>query len=156
MTAYRHSWFVKPQRDKLTEYFEFYLHQLETTKFNATNVYFRRDNCGDCLQRLWLSYCEEKESLFCSLCIAHGTTTCSNQNPSKFLTGFNLWKRIYQRIDEHESSQKHKACVEAHIGFRSNKMVLYLFTVSQTSIQNKQVMQRKQILDKVVSIKKII
>ena len=38
VTAY-HSWFVKPKRDKLTEYFVFHLHQPETTKFNATNVY---------------------------------------------------------------------------------------------------------------------
>ena len=95
VTAY-HSWFVKPKRDKLTEYFEFHPHQPETTKFNATNVYFRPDDSGGRLQRLWLSYCEEKEALFCNLCIAYGTTTSSNQNPGKFPTGFNLWKHIYQ------------------------------------------------------------
>ena len=108
------------------------------------------------MQRLWLSYCEKKEVLFCNLCIAYDTTTCSNQNPSKFLTSFNSWKHIYQRIDEHESSQKHKACVEAHIRFSSNKTVIDLPTVSQTSLHNKQVMQRRRILDRVVSIVKMI
>ena len=88
VTAY-HSWFVKPKRDNLTEYFRFHPHQSETTKFNATNVYFRPDDSGGRLQRLWLSYCEEKEALFCSLCIAYGTTASSNQNPNKLLTGFN-------------------------------------------------------------------
>ena len=150
MTAY-HSWFVKPKRDKLTEYVEFHPHQPRTTKFNATNVYFRSDDSGGRLQRLWLSYCEEKEDLFCNLCIAYGTTTSSNQNPRKFLTGFNSGKHIYQRCDEAESSQKHKACVEAHIQFSGNKTVLDLPTVSQTSLHNKQVMQKRQILDRIVS-----
>ena len=155
MTAY-HSWFIKPKRDKLTEYFEFHSHQPETTKFNATNVYIRPDDHGGRLQRLWLSCCEEKEAIFCNFCIAYGTTSSSNQNYSKFLTGFNSWKHVYQRIDNHESSQKHKACVEAHIRFSSNKTVVDLLTVSQTSLHNTQVMQRRQILDRVVSIVKMI
>ena len=108
------------------------------------------------MQRLWLSYWEEKEVLFCNLCIGYGTTTSSNQNPSKFLTGFRSWKHIDQRINEHESSQKHKTCVEAHIQFNSNKTVVDLLTVNQTSLHNKQVMQRRQILDRVVSIMKMI
>ena len=108
------------------------------------------------MQRLWLLYCEEKKALFCNLCIAYGPTTSSNQNPCKFLTGFNSWKHIYQRIDEHESSQKHKACVEVHILFSSNKAVVVLLTVSQTLLNNKQVMQRKQIFGRVVSIVKMI
>ena len=110
------------------------------------------------MQQLWLSYCKEKEALFGYLCIAYGTTinTSSNQNPSKFLAGFNSWKFIYQRIDEHKSSQNHKACVEAHIQFSSNKTVVDLLIVSQTSLHDKQVMQRRQILDRVVSIVKMI
>ena len=76
-------------------------------------MYFRPDDSECRLQRLWLSYCEEKEALFCYLCIAYGNTTSNNQNPSKFLTGFNWWKHIYLRIDEHENSQKHMAYVEA-------------------------------------------
>ena len=155
MTTY-HSWFVKPKRDKVTEYFEFHQHQPETTKFNATNVYFPPDDSGGRLQRLWLSYCEEKEAIFCNLCIAYGSTFSSNQNPSKFPTGFNSWKHIYQRIDEHESSQKHKTSVETHMRFSSNKTVVDLLTVSQTSLHSKQVMQRRQIFDQVVSIVKMI
>ena len=59
-----HSWFVKPKRDKLTEYFEFYPHQPETTKFNATNVYFRPDDSGVRLQRLWLRIVKKKKLYF--------------------------------------------------------------------------------------------
>ena len=119
-------------------------------------MYFRPDDTGDHLQQLWLCYCEENEALFSNLCIAYGTTTSSNQNPSKFLTGFDSWKYIYQRIDEHESSQKRKACVEACIRFSNNKTVVDLLTISQTSLHNKQVMKRRQILDRVVSIVKMI
>ena len=119
-------------------------------------MYFRPNDSEGRLQRLWLSYFEEKEALFCNLCIAYGTTTSSHQNPSKFLTGFNSWKHIYQRIDEHESSQKHKACVEAHIRFISNKTVVDLLSFSQTLLHNKQVMSRKPIPNRVVSILKMI
>ena len=49
-----------------------------------------------------------------------------------------------------------KACVEAHIQFSSNKTEVDLLTVSQTSLHNKQVMQRRQILDRVFSIVKMI
>ena len=119
-------------------------------------MYFRPDGSGDRLRRLWLSYREEKEVVFCNLCIAYGTTTSSNQNPSKFLIGFNSWKHIDHQIDENESFQKHKARVEAQIRFSSNKTVVDLLTVNQTSLHNKQVMQRRKILDKVVFIGKMI
>ena len=119
-------------------------------------MYFRPDDSAGRLQRLWLSHCEEKEALFCNLCIAYTTTTSSNQNSSKFLTGFNSWKHIFQPIDKHESSQKRKACVEAYVRFSSNKTVVDLLTVSQTSLSYKQVMQRRPILDRVVSILKMI
>ena len=59
-------------------------------------------------------------------------------------------KHVYQQIDEHT------ACVEAHIRFSSNKTVVDLLTVSQTSLHNKQVMQKRQILDRVFSIVKMI
>ena len=36
----KHSWFVKPKREELSEYFKFHPHQPETTKFNSKNVYF--------------------------------------------------------------------------------------------------------------------
>ena len=67
-----------------------------------------------------------------------------------------MWKHIYQRIDEHESYQKHKTCAEAHIRFSSNKTVVDLLTISQTSLHNQQIMQRMQILVRVVSIVKMI
>ena len=78
------------------------------------------------------------------------------KEPQKISNGCQFVETHYQRIYEHESSQKHRACVEAHIQFRSNKTVVDLLTVSQTSLHKKQVMQRRQILDRVVSIWKMI
>ena len=40
--------------------------------------------------------------------------------------------------------------------FSNNKTEIYLHTVSQTSLHNAQVMQRRQILDRVVSVVKMI
>ena len=56
------------------------------------------------------------------------------------------WKHIHQRIDEHESSQKHQACVEAYLRFSSSKTIMDFLTVSQTSLRNQKVMQRRQIV----------
>ena len=70
--------------------------------------------------------------------------------------GFNSWKHIYEQIDEHESSQKLKTCVETYIRFGSNKTVVDLLTLSQILLHNKQVVQRRKVLDRVVSIVKMI
>ena len=76
-----------------------------------------------------MSYCKKKEVLFCNGCIIYGNF--SEQQCNKFLTGFSAWKHIHQRIDEHESSQKHQACVEAYLQFSSIKTILNLLAVSQ-------------------------
>ena len=62
--TWNHSWFVKSKREELSEYFKFHPYQPETIKFKSKNVYFGLDDAGGRLQRLWLSYCEEKEALF--------------------------------------------------------------------------------------------
>ena len=68
VTTY-HSWFVKPKRDKLTKYFEFHPHQPETTKFNATNVYFRPNDpeivCSDYGSRIVKKKSSILQSLHC-------------------------------------------------------------------------------------------
>ena len=95
-----------------------------------------------------------KGNAFCNICIAY--SSFSEQQSNKFFTGFSAWKHIHQRIDEHESYQKHHACVEAYLRFSSSKTILDLLAVSQTSLRNQQIMQRRQILDRLVSIVKMI
>ena len=150
------SWFVKPKQSELSEYFKFHPHQPETTKFNCKNVYFRSDDTGDRLQRLWLSYSEENEALFCNLCIAYDTS--SKQSSSKFKTGFDDWRHVHQRIDEHEISQKHQHCAEAFLRFSTGKEISTLVAVgSDTSLHNKHVMRKRRlVLDRIVSIIKMI
>ena len=76
----------------------------------------------------------KKKNRFFAMFALHMAVLASN-NPTKFLTGFSAWKHIQQRIDEHESSQKHQACVEAYLRFSSSKMILDLLAVSQTSLR---------------------
>ena len=56
---------VKP-KPELSEYFKFHPHQPETTKFNSKMYIFDDERR---LQRLWLSYCEEKKAIFWNVCI---------------------------------------------------------------------------------------
>ena len=107
------------------------------------------------MQRLWLSYSEENEALFCNLCIAYDTS--SKQSSSKFKTGFDDWRHVHQRIDEREISQKHQHCAEAFLRFSTGKEISTLVAVgNDTSLLNKHVMRRKLVLDRIVSIIKMI
>ncbi|XP_065672002.1 uncharacterized protein LOC136089840 [Hydra vulgaris] len=105
------------------------------------------------MQRMFLSFSEEEECLFCSVCLAHGN---EKQKPSSFVTGFNSWTHIHQRIVEHESSKRHQECVEAYLHFSANRTILDMVQGQQYSLRKQQVLHRRLIVDRVVSIVKVI
>ena len=145
-------WFAKPTRNDIVEFFKFHPHQPETKEFNANNVYFRTDNN---LRRLWLSFSEAKNAIFCSMCLAFSTAD-SAIKVSQFVTGFSDLKHLYQRIEEHESSKKHQHCTEAYLRFSSKNTIDDMIPSSHLSLSRQQVIQRRLILDRVVSIVKMI
>ena len=143
-------WFNKPHLNELTTFYKYHPHQPETRHFNSKMVYYRPE---DGMQRMFLSFSEEEECLFCSVCLAHGN---EKQKPSSVVTGFNSWTHIHQRIVEHESSKRHQECVEAYLHFSANRTILDMVQGQQYSLRKQQVLHRRLIVDRVVSIVKVI
>ena len=143
-------WFNKPHLNELTTFYKYHPHQPETRHFNSKMVYYRPE---DGMQRMFLSFSEEEECLFCSVCLAHEN---EKQKPSSFVTGFNSWTHIHQRIVEHESSKRHQECVEAYLHFSANRTILDMVQGQQYSLRKQQVLHRRLIVDRVVSIVKVI
>ncbi|XP_065642999.1 uncharacterized protein LOC136074593 [Hydra vulgaris] len=143
-------WFNKPHLNELTTFYKYHPHQPKTRHFNSKMVYYRPE---DGIQRMLLSFSEEKECLFCSVCLADGN---EKQKPSSFVTGFNSWTHIHQRIVEHESSKRHQECVEAYLHFYINRTILDMVQGQQYSLRKQLVLHRRLIVARVVSIVKVI
>lgn len=107
---------------------------------------FKRPNGTE---RKWLTYSDKKKALFCTVCLAF-----SDGNP--FTTGMCTWKHIYLRIDEHEKSLAHGKSSEAYFLYRQNKSVDKLLFSTQLELNNKQIMKRRQILDRVINVLKLV
>ena len=55
--------------------------------------------------RAWLIYSPVKQTLFCAPCLLFGNTTSFSN-----AEGFNDWKHSFERVTDHENSNKHKEC----------------------------------------------
>ena len=128
------NFFSRPDKIHIKEFFDYHPKQPETNHFDSQKVYHSTDGSGERLQRMWLSYCSENERLFCSMCIAF--TSSAPNFLSKFVTGFNNWKYVHQRIKEHESSKIHKDCVDSYMRCQKNETIGDLCVQRSTYAQN--------------------
>ena len=76
---------------------------------------------GEDIHRYWLVWSESKQALFCFRCRLF--TPSSNMNHSLLAssTGYskdNKWKKLYDRIPEHQESISHKKCYVAWRNFQ--------------------------------------
>lgn len=111
-------------------FFNFHPQQpYQDVTFNPMKAYFRREN-GVTFKRQWLTYYQQKNSFYCSFCLAFGNeiirltigcTADSNNNPTT-------------RIKEHESSLSHKIVLKhlyciifvSYLKFMSWILILHL------------------------------
>ena len=142
---------MKPKREELCNYFKFHPNQPESSHFVSNNVYsVRDDDSGAHKERLSESFCENKQALFCNICIAFA----SKQESNMFLRGFSDWKHIHQRLREH--SQKHQECVHAYLRHVSNRTVSDMISTTQLTQTKQQIVKRREVLDRIVSIVRLI
>ncbi len=107
--------------------------------------------CKDGTSRKWLTYCERRHALFCFVCMAFGKT-----DNSIFITGMSDWRHVHQRIEEHEKSIAHQTCAEAFFLRCSNADISSIFASSQMSAHREQVRKRRQVLERVVDVVKVL
>jgi len=63
---------------------------------------------------------------------------------------------VHQRIEEHENSKYHEKCVEAHIVSVSERDIDSILFSQQNKIRYQQVQEKRQVMERVIEILKMI
>ena len=82
--------------------------KMKTSSADKGKKYFNRllPN-GEVVQRKWFVHSEITNQLYCFVCKLFHNRTQSNS----FINGFNDWKHVGNRLNEHEASQRHYECI---------------------------------------------
>ena len=104
-TSLPFGYFLRQKPDDLNLFFNH--HPQQNSK---TPVLQKAFFCKNGTNRKWLSYSDDTEALYCSVCMAFGRPTDS----STFLNGMKDWEHVHQRLEEHEKSIMHRDCAEAY------------------------------------------
>lgn len=102
--------------------------------------------------RKWLTYCHECHALFCFLCLAFSKPTDSNI----FINGMSDWRHVHQRSEEHEKTMAHRNCAKAYFLNCSKADIKNLLGGRQLTEHRNQVKKRRQVLERVVEVVKVI
>lgn len=122
--------------------------QQNTSSAVVTRVF----TCKDGTRRKWLTYCKERHLLFCFVCLAFGRRT----DTSAFITGMSDWRHVHLRTEEHEKSTAHHTSAEAFFLRCSKSNISSLFAGSQMSSHREQIKKRRQVLERVVDVVKVL
>lgn len=113
----------------------------------------RKVFCGkNELKREWLTYSTIKKALFCSCCLAFG----KDREKSSFEQGMKDWRHVFQRVVEHEKSDQHCNCVEAHDRHKISNDISGLLGTSVLLFRKDQVNERRKVLVRVIETIKLI
>lgn len=146
-----HYLFNRPKCDELDNFFKYHPKKPDEDSAMYLKIYkaFKRP---DNSERLWLTYCKEKNALFCTVCLAFSASNETGQ----FIEGMSDWKHIHQRIDEHEKTQNHGKNVESFFMRSRGKSIDKLLWCEQINLRNKQVCRNRQVVDRVINVIKLI
>lgn len=141
------NYFARPNKNELGVFFKYHPRQdiPDPTLKKATK---RKDGTS----RKWLTYCKEKKAMFCSVCLAFS----KSQETNSFIEGMTDKRHVHQRIEEHEKSVMHNVCAEAFFLKSSSAGVEDLLLYKQMSVRREQVRNRRQVLQRVVDVVKVI
>lgn len=88
-------YYIRPHQENLKIFFNY--HPQQTSRNPLVQRVFW---CKDGTNRRWLTYCQERHALHCSVCIAFAKLA----DRSPFISGMTDWKHVHQHIEEHEKS----------------------------------------------------
>jgi len=125
-------------------------------KLDFKRIFYKHLINGEVVQRKWISYCLENNSLYCSNCMAYGERLNPAMKESKFITGYiaDIKKRksLYINIDRHENSLYHQNSSSSAVRFNLNKHIDYIMNHNLMSKRAKEVETKRKVLDRLISI----
>jgi len=101
---------------------------------------------------MWVTFRSENPAIFCSLCVLYGKYT----DNKTFIHGITDWKHLYNRIEEHECSKCHRNSIDAHILRKKHSSVDHLLTYGQRDLRKSQIINHRQILNRIIDVVKLI
>lgn len=127
----------------------YYPHQPKNNvPFSTHKAYFRKDGS----HRMWVTFRSNNPAIFCSLCLMYNTLNDTNT----FINRVTDWKHLYSRIEEHECLNSHCYSVDAHILQKNYGSVDSLLAYGQRNLRKSQVIQNRQILNRIIDVVKLI
>ncbi|XP_065662891.1 uncharacterized protein LOC136085506 [Hydra vulgaris] len=148
------NYFIRPGNQNYEEFFKKYpcqptIDDITNLPFKPNLIFYREDK----VNRRWLSYSLEKNALFCTMCLAYSNIT----NESSFVNrGMTDWRHTLQRVKEHENSKTHENCVNCHMLKSKGKDIYNLMFTNEGSIRQKNIIERKQVLERIIDVVKLI
>jgi len=147
------NYFCKPKSIDIVNIFIF--HPIQPTSSSIISLPFNEkifyNDQGDCkFNRKWLTYDENNQMLFCSVCLAY------SNGSSTFCSGFDDWKHTNQRIKEHEISKHHNLSVKAYIREKREKTVQHLLCGEQLKKRKIEVNERRCVVLQIIEVIKLI
>ncbi|GLV31430.1 hypothetical protein CBL_07192 [Carabus blaptoides fortunei] len=139
-------YFKKPHCTNLEDFFKFHPKQPCKNIPFSDKIYTRK---SDLKNRQWLTFCEETNNLFCSICLAYG------QECNIFQKGMSDWKHIYQNVERHEKSKYHDQNATSYFIFINNLSIDSLIPQYQ-SVRKEQILFRREVLKRIIDVVKLI
>ena len=99
-----------------------------------------------------MSYGAQNHSLFCAVCMAFSKKT----DTSAFIQGCKDWRHIHQKLNSHENTHIHLECVNAYLSWISKADIPNLLDSNMMSARRKQVRKRRQVLERVIDVTKLM
>lgn len=73
----------------------------EQNRYANKAIFYKKMVNGETVRRDWTIYSESTGNIYCLYCYLFG------KNKKQFETGFSLWNKSKERLDEHEKSNDH-------------------------------------------------
>lgn len=140
-------YFTRPKPETLDLFLRFHPQQ-KSDKPVVQRAFFRKDGTN----RKWLSCTENRQALFCFLCMAYAKP----RESSSFISGTTTFTHTHLRVDEYEQSDNHGDCAEAYFLRSSEKIIKDLLMGPQMSLHRQQVRRRRQMLECIIDVMKLI
>uniref|UniRef100_A0A336MY63 CSON006218 protein n=1 Tax=Culicoides sonorensis TaxID=179676 RepID=A0A336MY63_CULSO len=140
-----YDYFAVPSQNSLDRFLSF--HPKQESQELVLKKAFQRTNGTN---RRWVTYCAEKNKLYCFVCLAF-----SKNFNSLFIQGYEDRRHIHQRLEEHEKSQIHTNSTEAYVQFIKNCNIEESLG-NLTTVRRAQIQKNRDVLQRVIDVLKLI
>lgn len=146
-------YFKRPSINDLSDFFSYHPRQPNEKDLpfkEKKTIFSVKQSDGLSFRRQWLSYKETNKNLYCFICLVYSRVN------SSFCTGFDDWRHVHQRIEEHEASKAHLESVTLFMAAKQKKSTHDLLLHNQLQKRKQEVLERRHIVQVIVDVLKLI